>query len=147
MNNTSVEEIALNDTVREELCDSIRRFGLRTESPGKIGAMLEITCPNCRTEIEALVLAFRNGIPGDLMWNPSREPMQLLFKRLVKRLQQNEGMLPHVARWAVESWVLALSLIKERREQEVTMSNVSSNMNLLMLLKNVLKTKRKWFLF
>jgi hypothetical protein len=130
------ENIPLNDSAREKLCELVQKNGLEMVCPGKMEAMLEKACPGCRREINMLVSAFRNGVAGDLMWNPSEEPRHVLFKRLVKRLQDKEGLLPHVARWAVESWVLALSFVKWTPEQEVMFGGGYSSTDLFPSQKN-----------
>ena len=99
----------LNHSAREALCEWIQRNGLGTGCPGKIES-----CPECVVEIDALVSAFRNGIPGDLLWNPSGESTPFLFERLVKRLRDREGMHPLIALWTVESWAMALSRVAGR---------------------------------
>jgi hypothetical protein len=139
------ENIPLNDSAREKLCELVQKNGLEMVCPGKIDAMLEKTCPGCRTEIDALVSAFRNGVAGDLMWNPSEEPRHVLFKRLVKRLQDNEGLLPRVAHWAVESWVLALSFVKWTPEQETLFGDGYSSTDVFPSQNNPAKTPRRWF--
>lgn len=58
-------------------------------------------------------------------------PLELLLKRLEKRLEEQTAMTAEAARWAVESWATALDLVTdaeiEAREQQAKFSPPHSN--------------------
>jgi hypothetical protein len=112
------ESAVVNDLARDKLREWIENNGVRLDSPGKIEASLKKSCPDCETEIKALIEALQNGVPGDLMFNPTKETSQVLYCRLVKRLQISADLPLPVALWAVESWILALGLIRTDSEPE-----------------------------
>jgi hypothetical protein len=112
------EEAEVNDSARDKLCGWIGKNGVRLDSPGKIETSLKKSCPGCEMEINALIEALKNGVPGDLMFNPTKETSQVLYCRLVKRLQISADLPLPVALWAVESWVIALGLVHHENEPE-----------------------------
>jgi hypothetical protein len=105
------ESAVVNDLARDKLCEWINKNGVKLDSPGIIEDSLKKSCPGCDTEINALIEALENGVPGDLMFNPTKETSQVLYCRLVKRLQISADLSLPVSLWAVESWILALGLI------------------------------------
>jgi hypothetical protein len=114
----AVENDALDDYVRVALCEWVHRHGLKFDCPRKLEAIIEEEFPGNRAEIDALVSAFRIGVPGDLMWNPGGESAQVLFNRLVDRLFNCTGLSLKAARWAIESWVLALNYAGSARTEK-----------------------------
>lgn len=72
----------------------------------RLEAFLNDLCGGFRAEVNVLVTAAREGIPSALLGMPSVDAVQ--FKRLVRRLRDNTGMMDEFAGWAVESWALAL---------------------------------------
>jgi hypothetical protein len=121
------ESAVVNDLARDKLCEWIEKNGVRLDSPGKIEASLKKSCPDCKLEIKALIEALQNGVPGDLMFNPTKETSQVLYCRLVKRLQISADLPLPVALWAVESWVLALGLIRQDNDPEPQFDKTSTD--------------------
>ena len=62
-------------------------------------------------EINLVVNALREGVATDLQIAPASVPSKLLIARLSKRLQDHLAVNEQAARWAVESWALALGKI------------------------------------
>jgi hypothetical protein len=108
-NNPPTNDAVLDDYVRVALCEWVYQNGLKFDCPRKLEDIIGEEFPGNRVEIDALVSAFRLGVPGDLMWNPSGESEQVLFNRLVNRLFNCTDLSLETSRWTVESWVLALS--------------------------------------
>lgn len=66
-----------------------------------------------RREINILVTAAEERIPLDLLAAARSMPIDLLLTRLEKRLADQTGLTPEAARWAVESWALALDVVTD----------------------------------
>lgn len=84
--------------------------------------LLKDLCGAYRREINVLVNAIEERVPLDLLAGARSLPRELLLTRLENRLEEQLGMTAEAARWAVESWALALGLatdseIAERSKQ------------------------------
>jgi sugar lactone lactonase YvrE len=102
----------MNDRARATLADLLRRYGpsLR-EDPRRTEALLRDLCGDDRREISVILGAMRERVPNDLLGSQHGVPKGILISRLVKRLEDNQGLSPPAARWAVESWALALGVV------------------------------------
>jgi len=58
-----------------------------------------------------LVGALKERVPADLLASQNSTPAVVFLARLTKKLQDNLGLAEEAARWAVESWALALGVI------------------------------------
>ena len=65
-----------------------------------------------RGEVRVLVMAVEEGVATELLDNSAGCPAQALIARLSKRLHDNCRVVEADARWAVESWALALGVAK-----------------------------------
>ncbi|MFM8298882.1 MAG: SH3 domain-containing protein, partial [Microcystis aeruginosa] len=61
--------------------------------------------------IAVLVGALKERVPADLLASQNSTPAVVFLARLTKKLQDNLGLAEEAARWAVESWALALEVI------------------------------------
>ncbi len=77
-------------------------------------ALLRDLCPEQRREVNVLVSALKEGIPHDLISMNKSMPEELTLSRLRKRLYDDLGMAEDFAHWAVETWGLALGMVKQR---------------------------------
>ena len=75
--------------------------------------LLKDSCGSYRREINVLVAAVEDRVPLDLLAAGSSMPLELLITRLEKRLEEQTAMTRDAARWAVESWALALNVATE----------------------------------
>ena len=57
-----------------------------------------------------LVSALKNRVAEDLINASAGVPPALLLGRLIQRLEDELGLAENAARWAVESWALALGM-------------------------------------
>ena len=97
--------------VRDKLAELVGRFGLDLcNDPKRCKGLLHDVCSEHRREIVALVAAAREGVGSELRHSSDGSPKELVFARLTKRLYETEGMDEGLARWAVESWALALGI-------------------------------------
>jgi ABC-type phosphate/phosphonate transport system substrate-binding protein len=65
-----------------------------------------------RLERQALITALNEHVPEELMSSQSAVQPQAQVERLTQRMVESLGLQPEVARWAVESWALALGVMQ-----------------------------------
>ncbi len=99
----------LNDEVRVNLKDLVTTYGTELCTDiRKTEGLLRDKCGNHKREISVLISAMKNRVPEEILGFKGDTIDQLKFSRLVNKLQDNEGTAEEYARWAVESWVVAL---------------------------------------
>jgi DNA-binding beta-propeller fold protein YncE len=104
----------MNDEPREKLAELVTRFGRSLiDDPRRAEGLLRDVCGEHRREVSVLVSALRERVAADLQASQSGQPKAILLGRLTKRLEDNLGLAPEPARWAVESWALALGVVSE----------------------------------
>src|SRR5918998_3222507 len=114
----------MNDAPRQTLRELIARHGPGLCSDARrCEGLLRDLCGEHRREINILVSALKERVPLDLLAAQSAMPRGLLAARLAKRLEDQLALTPEAARWAVDSWALALGVVteaevKEREERE-----------------------------
>ena len=102
----------MNAVVRRTLCDLIDKYGADLcDAPRRCEGLLRDFCGRYRGEIKVLVDALEEGITTDLRSSHS-VPQEVVQGRLVKRLQENLLLTEEVAKWAVESWAIALNKLE-----------------------------------
>ena len=90
-----------------EICSDVRRCE----------NLLKDLCGSYRREINVLVNAIEERVPLDLLAANRSMPLELLLTRLEKRLEEQTALTAEAARWAIESWALALNLATENEIQ------------------------------
>ena len=99
----------MNNLARNTLCDLVKQYGASLGSdPKRCEGLLKDHCGEEKRGIFFLVNAAKEGIPSSLLGSQSSMPRELLINNLIERLQDNVGFEEKYARWAVESWALAL---------------------------------------
>lgn len=91
----------------KEICGDARRCE----------SLLNDLCGSYRREINVLVTAIEERVPLDLLAGNRSMPLELLLTRIEKRLEEQTALTAEAARWAVESWVVALDLATESEIQ------------------------------
>jgi hypothetical protein len=94
------------DAPREKLREIVARDGSRIlEDSDRCEGLLKDYCGEHRREISALVGALEERVPMELRssWQTAMTP-EAMRARLVQRLQDNRGLAPEVADWAVDAW-------------------------------------------
>lgn len=99
----------MDDLARQKLCEIVARHGVPLTDPRRCESLLKDYCGQLRREIFVLVCAVREQVVVDLYGAQESVPRELLHTLLTKRLQQNLALTEEAARWAVESWALALA--------------------------------------
>jgi hypothetical protein len=102
----------MNEKVRDTLHRLIQHYGASViDDPRRCMGMLNDLCPHDRREVHILSSALREGIPAALLATQTHSSPILLVSRLAKKLEEQLGMSEPAARWAVESWAVALGAI------------------------------------
>jgi WD40 repeat protein len=105
----------MNNLPREKLCELIERYGPSLcEDPHRCEGLLRDLCVDHKREIFVLMSALRERVVADLLSLRDGMPRELLFGRLIKRLQENVAISEDAARWAVESWAIALGKLEPK---------------------------------
>jgi hypothetical protein len=116
----------MNDAVNEKLKYILIQYGRNIcDDPKRCEAMLRDLCPEYKREVNVLMTALREGVAEDLMTMSAAAPEDLVLGRLRKRLYDNLGIAENFAYWAVESWALALGIIKVRTAGPVPESRIA----------------------
>lgn len=104
----------MNDLPRQKLREIIARHGREVaEDPRRCEGLLRDYCGGYRREISALVGALEEHAAADMLTSPAGTPREVLLARLARRLCDHLALSEEAARWAVESWALALSVISD----------------------------------
>ncbi len=103
----------MNDLPRQKLCEIVGQYGRSLgDDPRRTEALLRDFCGEYKGEIFVLVSALRERVASDLLSLQDGVPHEVLLAQLTKRLQDNLALAEDAARWAVESWALALGVIE-----------------------------------
>jgi hypothetical protein len=101
----------VNSAPRRRLRDILGQHGLElVGDPRRTKALLMDLSGEHKLEINLLNAAQEERVAADLLKMPKGTPKTMLFDQLVRRLQENRGLALEPARWAVESWALALGV-------------------------------------
>jgi len=108
----------MHDLPRQKLTEIVThrravtaRFGRDVVNDAKLcEALLRDLCGDHRREISVLVAAQKERVAADLLASQAGVPHAVLLTRLTRRLQDNLALTEDAARWAVDSWALALGL-------------------------------------
>ena len=108
----------MDDLPRRKLIELVGRFGRDVAGDARrCEALLRDMCPQHRREISVLVSAAKDSVGVELLGSSSGIPKEVLLSRLTKRLHDEQGIVEDFARWAVESWALALGIIELAEKQ------------------------------
>jgi hypothetical protein len=102
----------MNEIPRQKLCELVAHYGEAvSDDPRRCEALLRDLCGQYRREIFLLVTSLRDGVPQQLRASKGRVPAAVLVGHLSTRLSGSFGLEASAARWAVESWALALGVL------------------------------------
>lgn len=109
----------MNDVPRDTLRELIARHGPGLLSDAKrCEGLLRDLCGAHRREINTLISALKERVPLDLLAAQSTIPRGLLLARLTRRLEDQLALTEGAARWAVDSWALALGVVTDAEVEE-----------------------------
>lgn len=102
----------MNNLPRQKLREIVARYGRPiVHEPRRCEGLLRDYCGAYRREIAVLVSAMEERVAADLLAADTGLPREVLLARLAQRLHDNIAMEHAAAKWAVNSWALALSII------------------------------------
>jgi len=110
-----MEEKVMDITVegpREKLRQIVEKNGEAVlQDSDRVEGLLRDHCGTYRKEISALVGALNERVPLELRgsWQTAMTP-EAMRARLVQRMEDNRGLAPEVAEWAVDTWSYALGI-------------------------------------
>ena len=104
----------MHNEPREKLCELIVEYGRSLcADPRRCEALLKDYCGQYKREIFVLISALKNRVAEDLLKTSAGVPQTLLLARLIKRLEDELGLAETAAKWAVETWALALGVVQQ----------------------------------
>ena len=104
----------MHNEPREKLRELIIEYGRSLcDDPRRCEALLKDYCGQYKREIFVLISALKNRVAEDLLKAPAGIPQSMVLVRLIKRLEDELGLAEIAAKWAVESWALALCVIDQ----------------------------------
>ncbi|MEO6723665.1 MAG: right-handed parallel beta-helix repeat-containing protein [Blastocatellia bacterium] len=102
----------MNDLPRQALSEIVARHGRSVAGEARrVEGLLRDYCGAYRREIAVLVNAVEERVTADLLAIGAGLPRQALLARLTHRLHDNLAMDTTAAKWAVNSWALALGVM------------------------------------
>ncbi len=105
----------MDDSVQQELKRIIAIHGRRVcHDPQEFAAALREACPEQTPEVNLLIKALEDRVPGRLLALPDGMPWEPLTAPLVRRLVLDLGITEDEARWTVDTWGLALLKVKPK---------------------------------
>src|SRR6516225_2668285 len=100
------------DDPRQVLCRLIRDYGGGlTNDPRRFEALLRDLCPQWDWKPRVLVDALKERVPQELTSSSSSTLAQVKAEQLAKRLETDLGLTQEAARWAIDSWALAMGVV------------------------------------
>src|ERR1700722_8957098 len=104
--------LGMSTTPRDVLVELVARHGEPLlVSPLRSEGLLKDYCGEFRREIFVLVSCLRVGVVDQLL-RQGGPSVKLVCARLALKLEQNLAISGDVAKWAVESWAIALGLLQ-----------------------------------
>jgi len=109
----------MNDLPRQKLREIVARHGRSVARDARrCEGLLRDCCGQYRREVSVLVSALEEHVPADLLAAPAGTPREVLLARLAHKLCDHLALSEPAARWAVNSWALALGLVPEDELKE-----------------------------
>ena len=112
---------------REKLKELIEKNGASLiQDRDRCEGLLKDYCGGYRREISALVGALEERVPLELMssWQTAMTP-EAMHARLVQRLEDNRGLAPEIATYAVDTWSYALGVGLGRSSERISVAAVA----------------------
>jgi hypothetical protein len=101
----------MNDAIRQRLRNLIEKFGPTVvKDQRRCQALIRDICGDKTKEARLLIQALELQIPADLTQVGSETPVTIVLARLRHRLEDDLGIRPDVARWAVDTWAIAAGI-------------------------------------
>lgn len=102
----------MNDEPRQKLIEIIERHGRAiVEDARRAEGLFRDNFGNFRRELAVLTMALEEGVAKELASPQTNTPRAVLLSRLTQRLVDNLALSEDAAKWAINSWALALGVI------------------------------------
>src|SRR5215211_6946836 len=102
----------MNNLPRQKLVEIIARYGpALVNDYRRCEGLLRDYCSGYRREVAVLTSAMKERIGTDLLAADNKLPCEVVLAKLARRLHDNLAMEQTAARWAVNSWALALGFL------------------------------------
>lgn len=106
----------MNAHVRDTLCRMLATYGADVVADvRRCEGLLRDLCPQDKREVHVLLGALREHVPAELAAPALRRGALGAIGRLARRLEDNLALAAGPARWAVESWALALGVVTAKQ--------------------------------
>ncbi|MEE8391533.1 MAG: WD40 repeat domain-containing protein [Anaerolineae bacterium] len=103
----------MNDLPRQKLIELVAQYGPSLSAdPKRTEGLLRDFCGEYKREIFVLLSALKQDVVADMLSLRDSVPYQVSSAQLTRRLQDNLALAEDAARWAVDSWALALGVIQ-----------------------------------
>lgn len=117
----------MNDLPRQKLLELVAQYGHSLcDDPRRCGALLKDHCGQYKREIFVLVNALEKQVAKELINASANIPQSITLARLTRRLEDELGLTQAAAKWAVETWAIALGIIIQPIEIECPIINQNS---------------------
>lgn len=104
----------MNALPRHTLTRIIAKHGRAIcDSPKRLEALLRDLCGADRREVNILVGAMEERVAADLLRAGASVPREVMLAQLIARLENDLAYTQEAARWAVDSWAVALGVLSE----------------------------------
>jgi hypothetical protein len=108
----------MNELPRQKLVEIIARYGPSlVHEYRRCEGLLKDYCSGYRREVAVLTTALEERVGADLLAANNRLPREVVLAKLATRLRDNLAMEQTAARWAVNSWALALGYLSKAELQ------------------------------
>jgi len=102
------------DIPRQQLRILLQEYGREIcAQPRRLEPLLRNICPEHRREVNLLFGAYKEHVAEDLLAEEETPPDHEVFIRLVAQVRSHLRISEQEARWAVESWAVALGVLAE----------------------------------
>ncbi|HEX9928690.1 MAG TPA: pectinesterase family protein [Pyrinomonadaceae bacterium] len=102
----------MNDLARQKLIETVGRHGKSiVDDTRRAEGLFRDNFGGFNREIAVLTMALEEGVARDLAAAQQNAPSASLLARLTQRLVDNLALSEDAAKWAVDSWALALGVV------------------------------------
>jgi parallel beta-helix repeat protein len=135
----------MNDSARQKLIEIVGRHGKSVvDDPQRAEGLFRDNFGEHKREIAVLTMALEEGVGRDLAAAQQNAPSAVLLARLTQRLVDNLALSEDAAKWAVESWALALGVVSNndlnfsssQNREETKTNDVPPNVQNLPVIQN-----------
>lgn len=104
----------MEDFPRRQLQTLLREYGRELcAQPKRLEPLLRNACPEQRREVNILLGAYKEHVAEELLAEEETPPDNEVFIRLAAQVRSHLGISEQDAKWAVETWAVALGVIAE----------------------------------